>query len=233
VRILGTSPDAIDRAEDRERFRDLLNKLGLRQAESGIARSVEEAVRVASEISYPVMVRPSYVLGGRSMQIVYDETGLLSYMASAVKASPKHPVLIDKYLSDAIEVDADAISDGTNVVVAGIMEHIEEAGVHSGDSACSLPPYSLTDSIVEEIRRQMTALALELGVVGLMNAQFAVKDDRIYVLEVNPRGSRTVPFVSKAIGVPLAKLAMKTMLGKSLKELGFTQAPAPVHLSVK
>ncbi len=233
VRILGTSPDAIDRAEDRERFRDLLNKLGLRQAESGIARSVEEAVRVASEISYPVMVRPSYVLGGRSMQIVYDETGLLAYMASAVKASPKHPVLIDKYLSDAIEVDADAISDGTNVVVAGIMEHIEEAGVHSGDSACSLPPYSLTDSIVEEIRRQMTALALELGVVGLMNAQFAVKDDRIYVLEVNPRGSRTVPFVSKAIGVPLAKLAMKTMLGKSLKELGFTQAPAPVHLSVK
>jgi len=233
VRILGTSPDAIDRAEDRERFRDLLNKLGLRQAESGIARSVEEAVRVASEISYPVMVRPSYVLGGRSMQIVYDETGLLAYMASAVKASPKHPVLIDKYLSDAIEVDADAISDGTNVVVAGIMEHIEEAGVHSGDSACSLPPYSLTDSIVEEIRRQMTSLALELGVVGLMNAQFAVKDDRIYVLEVNPRGSRTVPFVSKAIGVPLAKLAMKTMLGKSLKELGFTQAPAPVHLSVK
>jgi carbamoyl-phosphate synthase large subunit len=233
VRILGTSPDAIDRAEDRERFRDLLNKLGLRQAESGIARSVDEAVRVASEISYPVMVRPSYVLGGRSMQIVYDETGLLAYMASAVKASPKHPVLIDKYLSDAIEVDADAISDGTNVVVAGIMEHIEEAGVHSGDSACSLPPYSLTDSIVEEIRRQMTALALELGVVGLMNAQFAVKDDRIYVLEVNPRGSRTVPFVSKAIGVPLAKLAMKTMLGKSLKELGLTQAPAPVHLSVK
>jgi len=233
VRILGTSPDAIDRAEDRERFRDLLNKLGLRQAESGIARSVEEAVRVASEISYPVMVRPSYVLGGRSMQIVYDEPGLLNYMASAVKASPKHPVLIDKYLSDAIEVDADAISDGANVVVAGIMEHIEEAGVHSGDSACSLPPYSLTESIVEEIRRQMTALALELGVVGLMNAQFAVKEDRIYVLEVNPRGSRTVPFVSKAIGVPLAKLAMKTMLGKSLKELRFTQAPAPVHLSVK
>lgn len=233
VRILGTSPDAIDRAEDRERFRDLLNKLGLRQAESGTARSIDEAVRVASEISYPVMVRPSYVLGGRSMQIVYDEPGLLAYMASAVKASPKHPVLIDKYLSDAIEVDADAISDGTSVVVAGIMEHIEEAGVHSGDSACSLPPYSLTDSLVEEIRRQMAALALELGVVGLMNAQFAVKEDRIYVLEVNPRGSRTVPFVSKAIGVPLAKLAMKTMLGRSLKELGFTQAPAPLHLSVK
>jgi carbamoyl-phosphate synthase large subunit len=179
------------------------------------------------------MVRPSYVLGGRSMQIVYDESGLLEYMGSAVKASPKHPVLIDKYLSDAIEVDADAISDGTNVVVAGIMEHIEEAGVHSGDSACSLPPYSLDRSVVEEIRRQMKALALELGVIGLMNAQFAVKDSMIYVLEVNPRGSRTVPFVSKAIGVPLAKLAMKTMVGKSLPELGLTEAPEPTHLSVK
>mgnify|MGYP001297124099 FL=1 len=233
VRILGTSPDAIDRAEDRERFRELLNKLGLRQAESGTARSVEEAVRIASEITYPVMVRPSYVLGGRSMQIVYDEAGLLAYVGSAVKASDKHPVLIDKYLRDAIEIDADAISDGNTVVVAGIMEHIEEAGVHSGDSACSLPPYTLDTPTIEEIRRQMTALALELGVVGLMNAQFAVKDRTIYVLEVNPRGSRTVPFVSKAIGVPLAKLAMKVMVGKSLKELGFTTAPTPAHLSVK
>ncbi len=233
VRILGTSPDAIDRAEDRERFRDLLDKLGLRQAESGMARSVEEAVTIAARISYPVMVRPSYVLGGRSMQIVYDEVGLLGYMGSAVKASPAHPVLIDKYLSDAIEVDADAISDGKQVVVAGIMEHIEEAGVHSGDSGCSLPPYSLDNSVVEEIRRQMTALALELGVIGLMNAQFAVKDHIVYVLEVNPRGSRTVPFVSKAIGVPLAKLAMKTMLGKSLTSLGFVSAPMPIHLSVK
>ncbi len=233
VRILGTSPEAIDRAEDRERFRDLLTKLGLSQAESGMARSVDEAVRIASQISYPVMVRPSYVLGGRSMQIVYDESGLLEYMKSAVKASPKHPVLIDKYLSDAIEVDADAISDGTHVVVAGIMEHIEEAGVHSGDSACSLPPYSLSQRVVEEIRRQMKALALELGVIGLMNAQFAVKGEAIYVLEVNPRGSRTVPFVSKAIGVPLAKLAMKTMVGKSLRELGLTEAPTPSHLSVK
>ncbi len=233
VRILGTSPDAIDRAEDRERFRDLLNKLGLRQAESGIARSVDEAVAIASRITYPVMVRPSYVLGGRSMQIVYDESGLLGYMGSAVKASPAHPVLIDKYLSDAIEVDADAICDGQQVVVAGIMEHIEEAGVHSGDSGCSLPPYSLDQSIVEEIRKQMVALALELGVVGLMNAQFAVKDKLVYVLEVNPRGSRTVPFVSKAIGVPLAKLAMKTMVGKSLNTLRFTDAPTPTHLSVK
>ncbi len=233
VKILGTSPEAIDRAEDRERFRDLLDKLGLRQAESGMARSVDEAVRIAGKITYPVMVRPSYVLGGRSMQIVYDEADLLEYMRSAVKASPKHPVLIDKYLSDAIEIDADAVSDGKTVVVAGIMEHIEEAGVHSGDSACSLPPYTLEKALVREIERQMKALALELGVVGLMNAQFAVKDRTVYVLEVNPRGSRTVPFVSKAIGVPLAKLAMKVMLGKSLKDLGFTTAPQPAHLSVK
>ncbi len=233
VKILGTSPEAIDRAEDRERFRDLLDKLGLRQAESGMARSVDEAVKIAGKITYPVMVRPSYVLGGRSMQIVYDEAALLEYMRSAVKASPKHPVLIDKYLSDAIEIDADAISDGKTVVVAGIMEHIEEAGVHSGDSACSLPPYTLDKALVREIERQMKALALELGVVGLMNAQFAVKDQTVYVLEVNPRGSRTVPFVSKAIGAPLAKLAMKVMLGKSLQDLGFTKAPQPAHLSVK
>ena len=233
VRILGTSPDAIDLAEDRERFRDLLNRLGLRQAESGTARSVEESVLIAGRISYPVMVRPSYVLGGRSMQIVYDEAGLLEYMHSAVKASPNHPVLIDKYLADAIEVDADAISDGQTVVVAGIMEHIEEAGVHSGDSACSLPPYTLDKAVVGDIERQMRLLALELGVVGLMNAQFAVKGETIYVLEVNPRGSRTVPFVSKAIGVPLAKLAMKVMMGRTLKGLGFTRAPLPVHFSVK
>ncbi len=233
VNILGTSPDAIDRAEDRARFRELLDKLGLRQAESGMAHSVDEALKIAATITYPVMVRPSYVLGGRSMQIVYDEAGLLHYMNSAVKASAQHPVLIDKYLRDAIEVDADAISDGTTVVVAGIMEHIEEAGVHSGDSACSLPPYTPDSATIEEIRRQMTALALELGVIGLMNAQFAVKDQTIYVLEVNPRGSRTVPFVSKAIGVPLAKLAMKVMVGKSLQQLNFTTAPTPAHLSVK
>jgi carbamoyl-phosphate synthase large subunit len=233
VKILGTSPDAIDLAEDRERFRGLLNRLGLQQAESGTARSIEEAVQTAGRISYPVMVRPSYVLGGRSMQIVYDEGGLLEYMHSAVKASPNHPVLIDKYLADAIEVDADAISDGQTVVVAGVMEHIEEAGVHSGDSACSLPPYTLDKPIVRDIERQMRLLALELGVVGLMNAQFAVKDRTIYVLEVNPRGSRTVPFVSKAIGVPLAKLAMKVMMGRTLKELGFVDAPVPGHFSVK
>jgi carbamoyl-phosphate synthase large subunit len=233
VRILGTSPDAIDRAEDRERFRDLLNRLGLCQAESGMARSFEEAARAAATIGYPVMVRPSYVLGGQAMRIVFDEEGLVEYMDSAVKASENSPVLIDKYLQDAIEVDADAISDGTHVVVAGIMEHIEEAGVHSGDSACSLPPYTLDDGIVREIERQMTALALELGVVGLMNAQFAVKGDTVYVLEVNPRGSRTVPFVSKAIGVPLAKLAMRVMMGSTLNELGFTHVVRPKHLSVK
>jgi carbamoyl-phosphate synthase large subunit len=233
VRILGTSPDAIDLAEDRERFRDFLNTLGLRQAESGMARSVDEAVRIAGTIGYPVMVRPSYVLGGRSMQIIYDEAELLEYVRTAVKASPKHPVLIDKYLADAIEVDADAISDGQTVVVAGIMEHIEEAGVHSGDSACSLPPYTLEKTVVQEIERQMKLLALRLGVVGLMNAQFAVKDKTVYVLEVNPRGSRTVPFVSKAIGVPLAKLAMKVMIGRTLDDLGFTNAPQPAHLSVK
>ncbi len=233
VPILGTSPDAIDRAEDRERFRDLLIKLGLKQAESGMARSVPEAVSIAGGIGYPVMVRPSYVLGGRAMQIVYDENELLKYMATAVEASANHPVLIDKYLNDAIEVDVDAISDGEHVVVAGIMEHIEEAGVHSGDSACSLPPYTLPMSVITEIERQMKALALELGVVGLMNAQFAVKDDTVYVLEVNPRASRTVPFVSKAIGAPLAKLAMRVMIGQKLRDLGFTEARRPTYVSVK
>jgi carbamoyl-phosphate synthase large subunit len=233
IAILGTSPDAIDRAEDRERFRELLNKLNLRQAASDTARSTAEAVRIATDIGYPVMVRPSYVLGGRAMRIVYDEAGLMHYMATAVSASPEHPVLVDKYLEDAIEVDVDAISDGTQVVVAGVMEHIEEAGVHSGDSACSLPPYTLGAAVVDEIRRQTVALALELRVVGLMNVQFAVREGDIYVLEVNPRGSRTVPFVSKAIGAPLAKLAMKVMIGKTLEQLGFMQAPVPAHVSVK
>jgi carbamoyl-phosphate synthase large subunit len=179
------------------------------------------------------MVRPSYVLGGRSMQIVYDQAELLKYMESAVQASAKHPVLIDKYLDDAIEVDADAVSDGEHVVVAGVMEHIEEAGVHSGDSACSLPPYTLPATVIAEIERQMKALALELGVVGLMNAQFAVKGETVFVLEVNPRASRTVPFVSKAIGAPLAKLAMRVMLGQKLKDLGFTDVRRPAYVSVK
>jgi carbamoyl-phosphate synthase large subunit len=233
VRILGTSPDSIDRAEDRKRFKELLDKLGLLQAESGTAVSCDEAVEAATRIGYPVMVRPSYVLGGRAMEIVYDEESVRNYMSRAVKASPDRPVLVDKYLEDAIEMDVDAISDGTTVVVAGIMEHIEEAGVHSGDSACSLPPFSLPPDIIREIDRQARMLALELGVVGLMNIQFAVKEGRIFVLEVNPRASRTVPFVSKAIGVPLAKLAARVMAGKTLAELGFTTEVKIKHIAVK
>jgi carbamoyl-phosphate synthase large subunit len=200
VRILGTSPDSIDRAEDRKRFRELLEKLGLRQPESGTAMSVEEAVGVAGGIGYPVMVRPSYVLGGRAMEIVYDEESLMDYMTRAVKASPTHPILVDKYLEGAVEVDVDAVSDGTEVVIGGVMQHIEEAGIHSGDSACTLPPYSLAEAAVEEIKRQARALARELDVVGLMNVQFAVQGGDIYILEVNPRASRTVPFVGKATG---------------------------------
>jgi carbamoyl-phosphate synthase large subunit len=233
VRILGTTPDSIDRAEDRKRFKELLDKLGLLQAESGTAVSCDEAVDAANRIGYPVMVRPSYVLGGRAMEIVYDEESIRSYMTRAVKASPDRPVLVDRYLEDAVEIDVDAISDGTAVVVAGIMEHIEEAGVHSGDSACSLPPFSLPPETVGEIGRQARALALELGVVGLMNIQFAVKDGLVYVLEVNPRASRTVPFVSKAIGVPVAKLAARVMAGRTLAELGFTKEVVITHIAVK
>ena len=233
VKIIGTSPDSIDRAEDRERFAELLNRLGLKQAENGIVRSPEEALVAAERIGYPVMVRPSYVLGGRAMEIVYDSEALMSYMHRAVKASPEHPVLIDRFLNDAIEVDVDCISDGETIVVGGIMEHIEEAGIHSGDSACSLPPYSLDNLLIDEIERQTKALARELNVIGLMNIQFAVKEGNIYILEVNPRASRTVPFVSKAIGVPLAKLAARVMAGKSLKELGFTKEVMPAHISVK
>ncbi len=233
VPIIGTSPDSIDLAEDRERFQKLLHELGLKQPDNGIARSPEEAEAVARAIGYPVVVRPSYVLGGRAMEIVYDERALKTYMSEAVEASPEHPVLIDKFLNDAIEVDVDAVCDGRRVVIGGIMEHIEEAGVHSGDSACSLPPYSLGQDLVEEIRRQTVALALGLKVVGLMNIQFAVQSGTIYVLEVNPRASRTVPFVSKATGVPLAKIAARVMGGKTLDELGFTEEVIPRHVSVK
>ena len=233
VNILGTSPDSIDRAEDRKRFKELLHKLKLKQADSDTAMSVEEALSAAAIIGYPVMVRPSYVLGGRAMEIVFDETSLEEYMKRAVKASPEHPVLVDKYLEDAIEVDVDALSDGKDVVIGGVMEHIEEAGIHSGDSACSLPPHSLSKEIVKEIKRQTKALAKELNVIGLMNVQFAVKNKEIYILEVNPRGSRTIPFVGKATGVPLAKLAAKVMVGKTLKELGFTKEKNIKHIAVK
>jgi carbamoyl-phosphate synthase large subunit len=233
VRILGTSPDSIDRAEDRKRFKELLHKLGLKQAESDTAMSVEEAISAARKIGYPVMVRPSYVLGGRAMEIVYDEKSLQEYMKRAVKASPEHPVLVDKYLEDATEVDVDAVSDGTAVVIGGVMEHIEEAGIHSGDSACSLPPHSLNKNIVKEIESQTKSLARELDVIGLMNVQFAVKGRDIYILEVNPRASRTIPFVGKATGVPLAKIAAKVMAGKTLKEVGFTEEKHIKHIAVK
>jgi carbamoyl-phosphate synthase large subunit len=233
IKILGTSPDAIDRAEDRKRFKALLHKLNLRQPESDTVMSVEEAVAAANIIGYPVMVRPSYVLGGRAMEIVYDEDSIRNYMERTVKASPEHPILVDKYLDDAIEVDVDALSDGKDVIIGGVMEHIEEAGIHSGDSACSLPPYSLSKEIIDEIKRQSKELALELGVIGLMNVQFAVKKDEIYILEVNPRGSRTVPFVSKATGIPLAKIAAKVMTGKTLKDLGITTEAQITHVAVK
>ncbi|TMB45920.1 MAG: carbamoyl-phosphate synthase large subunit [Deltaproteobacteria bacterium] len=233
VPIVGTTPDSIDRAEDRERFEAVLAKLDLRRPPNGLARSDAEAIRIAEAIRYPVLVRPSYVLGGRAMEIVYDRDSLARYMRVAVQASPAHPVLIDKFLEDAIEVDVDAVSDGTDVVIGGIMEHIERAGVHSGDSACSLPPYSIEAEVQEEIRRQTVALARELCVVGLMNVQFAVKAKCVFVLEVNPRASRTVPFVSKAIGVPLAKIGARCMVGRSLLAQGFMAEVLPAHVSVK
>ena len=233
VRILGTSPDSIDKAEDRKRFKEILHKLDLKQPESGTAMSVDEALGVAKIIGYPAMVRPSYVLGGRAMEIVYDEESLKNYMRRAVKASPEHPVLIDKYLEGAVEIDVDAISDGKKVIVGGIMEHIEEAGIHSGDSACSLPPYSLSQDIISKIKIQVTALAKALDVIGLMNIQFAVKDENIFILEVNPRASRTIPFVSKSIGFPLAKMAAKVMLGIPLDKLGLPEDISLSHFSVK
>ncbi len=233
VPILGTPSDAIDRAEDRERFKQMLERLGLRQPANGTARSVEEAVAIAQDIAYPVLVRPSYVLGGRAMELVYDEASLRRYMREAVSVSAARPVLIDKFLDDATEVDVDALSDGRRVVIGGIMEHIELAGIHSGDSACSLPPRTLSAAVQAEIRRQTSLLAQELGVVGLMNIQFAVKEQQVFLIEVNPRASRTVPFVSKAIGVPLAKIAARVMAGKTLDELGFTQEVIPGHVNVK
>jgi carbamoyl-phosphate synthase large subunit len=233
VNILGTSPDSIDRAEDRKRFQQLLQKLNLVQPANGTATSTEEALAVGEKIGYPVVVRPSYVLGGRAMRIVYNENELKRYMTSAIAVSSEHPILIDKFLKEAVEVDVDAISDSETTVIGGIMQHIEEAGIHSGDSACVLPPYSLSPEMLTSIKNATKAMAGELKVIGLMNVQYAVKDNVLYVLEVNPRASRTVPFVSKATGVPLAKLATRVMMGEKLKNLGFTEEVAITHYAVK
>jgi carbamoyl-phosphate synthase large subunit len=233
VKILGTSPDSIDIAEDRERFATLMNQLKLRQPDNGCARSASEAKIIAGKIGYPVMLRPSYVLGGRAMRVVYDEIDLEDYIAHAVQVSPEHPVLIDRFLEDAIEIDVDAICDGKEVFIGGIMEHIEEAGIHSGDSACSLPPYSIGNTIINELKKQTQIISLALNVVGLINIQYAIKDKTIYVLEVNPRASRTIPFVSKAIGVPMAKVAAKVIAGKRLSELNITTNTKLKHIAVK
>jgi carbamoyl-phosphate synthase large subunit len=233
VDILGTSADNIDIAEDRKRFKQMLHKLNLLQPDNGTAFTFSEAKEVAQKIGYPVLVRPSYVLGGRAMEIVYDEQTLEKFIKEAAEVSGEHPVLIDKFLEDAIEVDVDMLGDGEAFIIGGIMEHIEEAGIHSGDSAMVLPSYTLSSDILSKIREATYKMAKELNVVGLMNVQYAIKDEKVYVLEVNPRASRTVPFVSKAIGVPLAKLASKVMLGKKLKDLGFTQEIIPRHVAVK
>ncbi|NCG28703.1 MAG: carbamoyl-phosphate synthase large subunit [Verrucomicrobiales bacterium] len=233
VAVIGTSPKSIEQAEDRKYFSALLDELGLKQADAGTATSEEEAIEVAQRISYPVLVRPSFVLGGRAMVIVYDDQELSSYMRSAVEASPERPVLVDRFLEDATEIDVDVISDGEISVVGAIMEHIEQAGIHSGDSACVIPPFSISDKIKEEISTASKALAKKLQVKGLMNIQFAVKNEELFVIEVNPRASRTVPFVSKTIGVPLAKLAAKVMAGEKLTDLGFTKEVTPDHYAVK
>jgi len=233
VKIIGTSPEQIDRAEDRKLFQKLLKKLNLTQPDNDTAVSFEEAKEIAQRITYPVVVRPSYVLGGRAMKIVYDESDLEEYMRHAVIASPERPILVDKFLEEAIEVDVDCVSDGKASVICGIMEHIEEAGIHSGDSACSIPTFSLSKAMLEEIREATHALAKELKVVGLMNIQYAVKGTQLFILEVNPRASRTVPYVSKATGIPWAKIATKVMIGKSLKDLGIEKEIIPKHFSVK
>ncbi|HTI63489.1 MAG TPA: carbamoyl-phosphate synthase large subunit, partial [Gemmatimonadaceae bacterium] len=233
VKILGTSPDAIDTAEDRRRFEQIARELGLEQPANGTATNVEEALEAADRIGYPVLVRPSYVLGGRAMQIVYDAPSLQEYFATAARVSEERPVLIDRFLEDAFECDVDAISDGQRVVIGGIMQHIEDAGIHSGDSACVLPPYLVGERDMQTMREQTVALATALGVVGLINVQYAIKNGVVYVLEVNPRASRTIPFVSKAIGVPLASLAARVMLGETLDDIGFVEEIVPPYVSVK
>jgi carbamoyl-phosphate synthase large subunit len=231
--IIGTSPQSIAKAEDRELFQAMITKLNLVQPENGTATSYKEAKKVAAKIGFPVMVRPSFVLGGRAMKIVYDEKDLKEYFALAISASPKHPVLIDKFLEDAFELDVDAISDGQTTIIAGMMEHIEEAGIHSGDSACVLPPFSISKEHIDEMSSATKALAKELKVQGLMNIQFGIMNNKVYIIEVNPRASRTIPFVCKATGIAFAKLATKVMLGKTLKELNLTKEYIPDHYSVK
>ena len=233
IPIIGTSPANIRRAEDRKSFQELVQKLGLLQPVNGTATTVAEALELAGRIGYPVVVRPSYVLGGRAMRVVYNDEQLAKYMEMAVEAAPDHPILLDEFLEGAVEIDVDAISDGRRCVIGGVMEHIEEAGIHSGDSACVLPAFSLAEDELEEIKRQTRALAMELGVIGLMNVQYAIRREEIYILEVNPRASRTIPYVSKAIGVPLAKLAARVMGGKTLEELGFIEEVEIGHTAVK
>ena len=233
VPILGTTPDAIDRAEDRERFNVMVAKLGLKQPEGVLARGLDDAVAGASKVGYPVLIRPSYVLGGRAMEVIPNEEELRRYVTQALQASERHPLLIDRYLQGAIEVDVDAISDGETVVVGGIMEHVEHAGIHSGDSACAIPPTTLSAALQKELIRQTKMLARELGVIGLINIQYAIYGGEVYILEVNPRASRTIPFVSKAIGVPLAKYAALVMAGKKLSAIGFTTERVPAHVAVK
>jgi len=233
LHIAGTSPDAIDLAEDRKRFGALIQELGIRQPENGTAVNADEAVAIAQRIGYPVLVRPSYVLGGRAMAIVYDKEALVDYMRNAIEASPERPILIDRFLEDAYEFDVDAIADPTAVVIGGIMQHIESAGVHSGDSACVLPPYMITDDNLDKLRQHTHALAKALNVVGLMNIQFAIQDEEVFIIEVNPRASRTVPFVSKAIGVPLAKVAARAMVGQTLADQNFTKEVSINHIAVK
>src|SRR6185503_13998912 len=231
VPIIGTSPHSIDLAEDRHEFAKILDQTGLRQSPGGMASSDEEAIAIAHRVGYPVLVRPSYVLGGRGMRLVYDDEGIRGYVAGGVEISEDRPVLIDHFLEDAIEVDVDALCDGTDVVVAGIMEHIEEAGIHSGDSQCSIPPTTLSAAMQEEIRVATVSLAKALSVIGLMNVQFAIQRETLYVIEVNPRASRTVPYVSKSIGVPIAKIAARIMTGEKLKTIGFTEERTPSQTS--
>src|SRR5262249_30722699 len=237
VPIIGTSVETIEAAEDREKFANILSRLDLKQPQNGIARTMNQARTEASKVGFPALVRPSFVLGGRAMEICYDMAQFERFVAEAFVVAQGQPVLIDRFLEDATEVDVECISDGETVIVAGIMEHIEEAGVHSGDSCCAIPPYSLPGPVIQEIREATIAMAKHLRVVGLMNVQFAVKREDgkpvVYVLEVNPRASRTVPFVAKATGVPLAKIAAKVMTGKKLPQLGLTQEPIPAHVSVK